>query len=467
MSPPRSRLTWIYMAAVIIPAAVAAAVLAAVGAAEASASDAQAAAHAGDLGRVLATIVIVVAAAHAGGALAVRLHQPCVIGQAAVGLMLGPSLLGVLAPGAADFLRHPASVRAVDLLAQLGVILFVFVVSQQMAGHSAAGSVSQAVAIGHAMIAVPFVCGVLTAVLLLEPYRPPAVGGLPYALFLGAALSATALPVLAHILAERRMLTSKVGTLATGSAAVGDATLWCLLAVTMCLVERGSLAQTMTRLAGAAVFAAAVWWLARPLMAYAAGRYAGGGILGPAALLAGLLLSAAATEHLGLHAIFGAFLFGLAVPRGAIAVQQVTTMASGLTEWLLLPLFFTAVGLRTDLGLLSGNAAISLCAAVLAVAALSKLISGTAVSRAVGLSWRESAAIGVAMNCRGMTELLVLNTGLAAGVIGSDVFAVFVVMTLVTTAATGPLLTLLGYRRPTRPSAAAQPPVPVTAAVPS
>lgn len=303
--------------------------------------------------------------------------------------------------------------------------------------------------------------------LLLEPYRPPAVAGLPDALFLGAALSATALPVLAHILAERRVLTSKVGTLATGSAAVGDATLWCLLAVTMCLVERGSVAQTMTRLAGAAVFAAAVWWLAWPLMAYAASRYAAGGILGPAALLAGLLLSAATTEHLGLHAIFGAFLFGLAVPRGAIAVQQVTTMASGLTEWLLLPLFFTAVGLRTDLGLLSGNAAISLCATVLAVAALSKLISATAVSRAVGLSWRVSAAIGVAMNCRGMTELLVLNTGLAAGVIGSDVFAVFVVMTLVTTAATGPLLTLLGYRRPTRPSTAAQPPVPVTAAAPS
>lgn len=268
-------------------------------------------------------------------------------------------------------------------------------------------------------------------------------------------MSATALPVLAHILAERHLLTSKVGALGATAAVIGDATIWCLLAITMCLVQRGSVAATIVRLGAALLFAAIMWWLVRPLLHRTLTARHDSGYAMPALLIAGLLLSALTTEHLGLHSIFGAFLVGLIVPPTSVVVHRVGVMAEGLTEWLLLPLFFAAVGARTQLDLITDPRAMVLCLAVLVIAVVSKVVSAGGAGRAVGLGWRDSAALGVMMNCRGLTELLILNIGLTAGIIDARVFALFVVMALVTTAATGPLLDTLGMRRP--PIAPAEP----------
>ena len=418
-----------------------------------------------DVGRVLVTIVIVVVAAHSGGVLAHLARQPRVVGQAVVGLLLGPSLLGNLAPNLYRWLHAGGSSQAIDLLSQLGVILFVFLIGRELAGGTQRATSGQALVIGHAMIALPFLCGVLVAALLVDGYRPASVGTLPYALFLGLAMSATALPVLAHILAERRMLTSRIGTLATTCAAVGDATLWCLLAITVCLVHHGSLTNTLLRAAAALAFTALMWWAVRPALRRLSrpGSHAGPG--GPVLLLAGLLLCAQVTETLGLHAIFGAFLLSLVVPRTSITAQRVTVMAEGLTEWLLLPLFFTAIGSRTHLDLIGGPTTIGLCLAVLAIAMLSKLVAAGSAARAVGLPWRDSAALGVLMNCRGLTELLILNVGLTAGIIDARVFACFVVMAVATTALTGPLLTALRVRAPgTDPDGATPDRTPVSTA---
>ncbi len=445
------RLTLVYVAGAAVPAVLALLALitmAGLGTPTSGASVPKPGADGFDVGRVLVTIVVVVVAAHGGGVLARLAHQPRVVGQAVVGLLLGPSVLGYLAPKLYQWLHGGGSSQAIDLLAHLGVILFVFLIARETAGTTQRSTSGQALVIGHAMISLPFLCGVLVAALLVGRYRPAGVGPLPYALFLGLAMSATALPVLAHILAERRMLTSRIGTLATSCAAVGDATLWCLLAVTVCLVHRGSLTTTLARAAAALAFAALLWWAVRPALRRLARPAEHTGPGRPVLLLAGLLLCAQVTESLGLHAIFGAFLLGLVVPRTSLTAQRVTVMAEGLTEWLLLPLFFTAIGSRTHLDVIGGPATIGLCLAVLAIAMLSKLVAAGGAARAVGLSWRDGAVLGVLMNCRGLTELLILNVGLTTGIIEGRVFACFVVMAVATTALTGPLLDALRLRAP-------------------
>jgi Kef-type K+ transport system membrane component KefB len=398
-----------------------------------------------DINHILLVVAVVIVAAHAAGALAARIGQPRVVGQAAAGLLLGPSMLGSLFPG---WLSRDGAGPVVEVLAQLGIVLFVFMIGRELAasGQSDGG---RSMLIGQVMIAVPVLGGIVVAVLLLEP--PAGVDPVAFTLFIGLAMGATALPVLAHLLAERRQLTSPVGGLAVRSAVVGDATVWALLAVVMTLLRGGSLATMAVRLAGALLFSAAVWWVVRPLLRRLLppdrdSRYAG-----PALILAGVLAAAVTTEVLGLHAIFGAFLAGLAVPARSLTVERVTVTASGAAEWLLLPLFFTVVGMRTDLRLLTDPAVIPLCLVILVVAVAGKLAAGFVAGRITGLARRDAVILGVLLNCRGLTELVLLNAGRQAGVIDDRTFTVFVVMALVTTAITGPLLTRLGMGRPPAP----------------
>jgi Kef-type K+ transport system membrane component KefB len=416
-------------------------------------------------GHALATIAVFVVVAHLGGALAARLRQPRVVGQATAGLLLGPSLLGWALPPLSRWLHAGGSDQAVDLLAQLGVILFVSLTARELSG-SGHRTGPAALVVGYTMVAVPLAAGVLTA-LALDAARPAGIGAVPYALFLGVAMSATALPVLAHILAERRRLTSPIGVLGSSAAAVGDAGIWCLLAVTLCLAGSGSLAGTLVRLGAAVAFLSALWWVVRPLLRRLLPAERDSRYTGPALLLAGVLGSALVTDRLGLHAIFGAFVAGLILPPGSVLVARVTVVIEQATQWLLLPLFFTAIGSRTRLSLVGDPRILAGGALVLAVAVISKVVAAGGAGRAVGLGWRDSAVLGVLMNCRGMTELLVLNTGRTAGIIGADVFTVFVLMAIVTTALTGPLLDLLGWRGLAGPHAGpAVRPVPAPAARP-
>lgn len=401
----------------------------------------------------LAVIAVLVITAQLGGVAAHRLGQPHVVGQATAGLLAGPSLLGHVAPTAAGWLHAGGADQAVDLLAQLGVVLFVFMIGRELAdgGHRVGPA---AFVLGHTMVAVPLLAGVVTAVLLLPGMRPAHIAVVPYALFIGLAMSATALPVLAHILAERGQLTSPIGALGAASAAVGDAGIWCALAVTLCLADGGSLPATVLRLAGAAGFAAAVWWGLRPLLRHLLPRQRDSRHTGPALLLALVLGSAAATDYLGLHAIFGAFLLGLAVPRTSVLVQRVTVSVDGVTQWLLLPLFFTAIGSRTRLDVITHPHTLMICGTIVGIAVASKLLAAGGTGRALGLSWCDSTALGVMMNCRGLTELVLLTVGLHAGILDDRVYTVFVIMALVTTAVTGPLLSRLGMPRPATTSPA-------------
>lgn len=415
-----------------------------------------------DVPHILAVLAVLVAAAHLGGGVAARLRQPRVIGQATVGLLLGPSVLGQVAPEAAGWLRSDGAASAVEVLAQLGVLLFVFRIGHDLTGSRTGVGRGAALLTGHTTVAVPMLGGIAVALTVLT--APPGVTTLYHALFVGLAMSATALPVLAHILAERGLLTSRLGTLGTTAAAVADATIWALLAVILCLVRGGSLAATGLRLAAAAGFVAAMWWLLRPLARRMLAADHAASPLRPALLLAAVLGCAAATEQLGLHAIIGAFLAGLALPREAPAVRQVVAVAGSAAEWLLLPLFFVAVGAHTRLDLLITGPVVALTSLVLVVAIGGKLLSGVAAGRVIGLGWRDASTLGVLLNCRGVTELVLLNIGRTAGIIDETTFTVFVTMAILTTATTGPLLDLLHIRHiprgdvPVPPGTGAQPP---------
>ncbi len=410
-----------------------------------------------DVPHILAVLAVLVAAAHLGGSIAARLRQPRVIGQATVGLLLGSSALGQMAlAAAAGWLRSGGAAAAVEVLAQLGVLLFVFRIGHDLAGSTTDATRGAALLAGHSTVVVPLLGGAAVAVTVLA--APPGVGTLPHALFVGLAMSATALPVLAHILAERRLLTSPLGALATTAAAVADATIWALLAVTLCLARAGSLAATGLRLAAAAGFVAAVWWLLRPLSRRMLTADHAASPVRPALLLCAVLGCAVATEQLGLHAIIGAFLAGLALPRKAVAVRRVVAVAGGAAEWLL-PLFFVAIAAHTRLDLLTTGPVVALAGLVLVAAVAGKLLAGVAAGRVIGLAWRDATILGVLLNCRGVTELVLLNIGRTAGIIDDTTFTVFVVMAVITTAATGPLLDLLGARHTPRRDAPATAPV--------
>jgi Kef-type K+ transport system membrane component KefB len=445
----RARVAGLYAAGVAVPAALTVVVLALLpsGGAHHAPAAPTAPTSGWQVDHVLLVVAAFIALGHLGGAAAARLGQPRVIGQTIAGLLLGPSLLGSLAPQLQQWLRGDGAGQAVDLLSQLGVVLFVFVIARDLAvtEHRAGPA---ALVVGHTMVAVPLAAGTATALLLL-PERPATVGPVPYVLFLGVAMSATALPVLGHILAERRRLSSPVGVLATTAAAAGDVTLWCLLAVALSLAGATSMTATLWKFGLAVGFLLLLWFGLRPLLRLLLPPGRDSIYTGPAILLSGLLAAAVVTDRLSLHAIFGAFIFGLVLPSGSVLVKRVTVAVEQASQWLLLPLFFTAVGARTRLDRIGDARTLAIGGLVLVVAITAKVLSGGVAGRVIGLGRRDSAVLGVLMNCRGMTELVVLNAGLTAGIIDTTTFTVFVVMAIVTTAATGPLLDRLRWSGPT------------------
>lgn len=395
------------------------------------------------LAAVLFAVTVVAAAAHLLGAVARRLGQPAVIGEMLAGIMLGPSLLGALLPRAADALFSPAVMPVLDGMAQVGVIFFMFLVGLELPTRLLRGAGSAALTIGHAAMAVPLLLGVLLALPLRQAFQPTGVSTETFILFVGVSVSVTAFPVLARILTDRGLHRTRTGGLGLGAAAVADVTCWCLLAVVLAASGRDTPLAVTGTVAATAVFVAASL-RARPLLARTlrAVERRGRSEVAMVLLVCLLLLSALATHLIGVHAIFGAFLLGVIAPRGSAVVEEFVRRTSGFTLWVLLPLFFAAVGLRTHIQSALDAAAVLPLLLILAVAIVGK-IGGTALqARVQGCGWPDALSLGAMMNCRGLTELIVLDIGRSLGVIDESLFALLVVMTLVTTAMTAPLLDL-------------------------
>jgi Kef-type K+ transport system membrane component KefB len=372
-----------------------------------------------------------------------------VVGEVVGGILLGPSVLGRLAPQAAAFVFPPDVLPLLAVLSQVGVILFMFLVGLQLdAGHLREKG-HAVVAISHASIVLPFVLGTTLALVLYPRLSTSDVPFTNFALFLGVAMSITAFPVLARILRDRGMDTTRIGTIAISCAAVDDVTAWCLLALVIA-VARNQAGSALLTAALVLAYVAFMLAAARPALRRLARRVDGSGEAprgAVAAVLIGLVASALATDAIGIHALFGAFFLGALVPRGSRLGRELAARIEDLVVVLLLPGFFAVTGLRTQLGLVHGLDQWLLCLAILAVACLGKMGGALVAARVSGLPWRDAAALGVLMNTRGLMELIVLNVGLDLKLISGTLFAMMIFMAVVTTVATGPLLTALGVGR--------------------
>jgi Kef-type K+ transport system membrane component KefB len=366
--------------------------------------------------------------------------QPAVIGEIAAGILLGPSLLGRISPAIMNGLFPAGGLGSLYALSQLGLVLFMFLVGLDVRPGSLRGSAKSVVIASQASIVAPFLLGGILA-WGLYPRLGSGAPRLPFVLFLGAAMGITAFPVLARILADRKLMHTRAGVFAISCAAVDDITAWCLLAV-ITLIARPEATQNPLpwRFAGLIGYILAMVFLVRPALRRLLPADAAPGLGGFAATMILLLLSVWATEALAVHALFGAFLAGIVMPKGGKLEEELRDRLESVTLVLLLPLFFAYTGLRTSIGLLNSVELWLLCGLIVVVAVGSKLLVSAVIVRASGMPWRESLAVGVLVNTKGLVELVILNVGLDLHILSPTLFSMMVIMALATTLMTTPLI---------------------------
>lgn len=402
-------------------------------------------------GRFLLVVAVVIGLTYLAGRIAERIGQPPVVGELATGLLLGPMALGILAPRLTDWLFTPAVVAATGMTAQLGLVAFMFLMGTELHLASLRGQGRVAASVSLASMAVPFLAGLALAVPFFASRAGKDIGFTAFALFLALAISITALPVLARILSDRGMVATRTGTLALVCAATGDVAAWGALALVLSFAGASSFTAVGVTVALSTVFVVFMLLVVRPALHLAVQRASVSRSPKTSLLpllLAGALVAAVITQLIGVHAVFGAFLFGVVTPRHPL-VEDICRQVRLFTMAVLLPLFFAQTGLKTSLAG-AGSAAMvwMLLLAVLAVAVVAKLVGAITAARLAGESWRDSAALGVLMNCRGLTEIVVADIGLQLGVIDRTMFTVLVLMAAITTALTAPLLALIARRHP-------------------
>lgn len=398
---------------------------------------------------VLLALTVVIITARVMGLLFARIGQPSVIGEVIGGLMLGPSLLGRVAPSLAAAILPGDAAPFLNVIAQLGVILYMFLVGLELDLGVIRSRARTTIAISNAGIIVPFALGWLLGWGLYDRFAPPGVAFVPFALFIAVSMSITAFPVLARILRDRGLHRTPLGIVALTCAAVDDATAWCLLAFVVG-VTQASLSGAIVTLAATAAYVAAMLTVGRRLVSVAVPRLEAsipGTDQGLAVVVAAALLSALATEYIGVHAIFGAFVCGAIIPHDSAIARHARDKIEAIVLVAFLPAFFAFTGLRTEVGLLQTVQDWWTCGVIIGVAVAGKYGGVTLAARSRGLSWRDSAVLGALMNTRGLVELIVLNIGLDLGVLTPRLFTMLVLMALVTTIMTSPLLSLLLQQR--------------------
>ena len=408
---------------------------------------------------LLLQLVIILGVARLLGLVLRYFGQPAVIGEMAAGIVLGPIVFGAVAPELHAQIFAPASRGALEGLSQLGLVLFMFIVGAEL--RLPTGARSQLVAaswIGTLSVLLPMGLGLAIAFPLYPIVSIPGVSFWPFALFMAAAMSITAFPVMARILKDRGMTQTTIGRLALTSAAVADVLAWILLALVIVLASSAHDWNALVRqIVGVLILVAVIFGLFRPLIAWLLSKYASDGRpAGPllAALLIGTLACAYTTDYLGVHAVFGAFLFGTCVPRDDRLLHSLIERIEHVAVLVLMPVFFALAGLNTTRDAFVG-AGLGGLGLILAVAIVGKIAGGVIGARVCRYSWRESMAVGSLMNARGLMELIVMKVGLDIGVIGPQVFTMLLVMALVTTVMTTPLV--MFFSRNTRPVEERQP----------
>ena len=380
-----------------------------------------------------------------------RCGQPAVIGEMVAGILLGPSLFGLLAPNAFQFIFAASSLDALGLLSQIGVCLFLFAVGMELDVSEVRHKAQTAVVVSHSSIVIPYFLGVTLALFLYSHLAQPGASFLAFALFMGICMSITAFPVLVRILQDHHIFKTPLGSTATACAAVGDVTAWIMLAFVVAIARATSVGGAAFNLGLVLVFIALMLFIIKPKLPSWIGQQAlersnpGKTVLG--LVLGVVLISALTTELIGIHALFGAFLAGIVMPTAGGFRDKLVVRVENLSSVLLLPVFFAFTGLRTQIGLLNGAQDWLICLVIIAVATAGKLGGSALAARLTGIEWRESLQLGALMNTRGLMELIALSIGYDMGILSQRIFTMLVIMALVTTIMTGPLVTFFGKTR--------------------
>lgn len=403
------------------------------------------------LWQLFLAVAVIAVLARTCGVLARRVGQPAVLGEIVAGLILGPTVLSTLVPGVIHAFLPAAVLPNLSLLGQAGLVVFMFSVGLEVDRDMLRLHGKVIGAASQAMMVVPFALGVVVAIPLYATFAGHTAGIVPYALFVGTALSVTAFPVLARIVQESGLRDTRLGSMAMLCAAVCDVLAWCALAVVLAMTEAQGPWAVIRALALTAALCA-VLVVARPLLVALTGRYADAPVPGAVRLMliVGLIFGlAAVTDKIGIHAIFGGFLAGLVLPRDTLLLRPVTRQLGALNRALLLPVFFVSIGLQVNMWHAIARPAVLIGGAVLLLVAIVGKLGGTAVvASAGGMPCRSALGLGALMNARGVTDIVVISTGLSAGVINGNGFTVLVMMALITTAMAGPALRWLGLWQP-------------------
>ena len=396
-------------------------------------------------------LIIIIVTAQLFVMLVKKIGQPAVIGEIIAGIVLGPSLVGAVLPGFSAFIFREDSLGNLQMLSQVGLVLFMFVVGMELNLEALKKKAKAAVVISHASILVPYLFGVVLAFFLYKYYAPGNIPFYAFALFMGIAMSITAFPVLARIIKERNMVQTRLGTIALTCAAADDITAWCLLAFVIAIVKAGSLSASLYTIIFTVAFIAAMLYLVKPVLKRVIEKKNSSGKISRASIalvFIVLLSSAFISELIGIHALFGAFLAGVIMPYSYNFREEVTARTEDVATVLLLPLFFVFTGLRTQVGLLNDLSSWMICLLIAAIAVAGKFGGSAIAAKITGESTYNSLAIGTLMNTRGLVELVVLNIGYDLGILTPELFTMFVIMALVTTFMTNPMLSLLNRKFP-------------------
>ena len=400
---------------------------------------------------LLLQIIVIIAFARLVGFLFKKIGQPAVIGEIVAGIILGPSIIGAFFPEINHFLFPAASLSTLSFLSQIGLILFMFIIGMELDLKAISKQAYGAVIISHASIIIPYTLGMGLAYFIYQDYAPAGVSFLSFALFMGIAMSITAFPVLARILQEKGLTRTKLGAMVLTCAAADDLTAWCILAAVIALVKSGSSISVLYTIGLAVVYVLIMLKLVRPFLERLSNVYDNKEkkrtpII--ALLFILLIVSSYITSIIGIHALFGAFMAGVIMPSSFSFRKIVIDKIEDVSIILLLPLFFVITGLRTQIGLINEGHLWVTLGWILLVAVAGKFGGSTLAARMVGQSWKDSLSIGVLMNTRGLMQLIVLNIGYDLGILSPEIFAMMVLMALVTTFMTGPALDLINWLMP-------------------
>jgi Kef-type K+ transport system membrane component KefB len=413
------------------------------------------------LTRLFVQLILIVLAARVCGGLMRKAGQPAVIGEMIAGILLGPSLAGWLWPGFFHMVFPPESLGTLRMLSQIGVCLFMFVIGMELDVSQLKQQARTAVFVSQVSILFPYLLGVTASLWLFPSLAAPGTTFLAFALFIGISMSITAFPVLARILEERGLTKTALGSTALACAATDDVTAWTVLAFVVAIVKAGGLASAILSIVLVLLFVAVMLFWIKPRMPRWLAYLAPAPVSAPlpaaqkqghdttvmAAVIIFLFACAFVTDMIGIHALFGSFLAGVAMPSHGELRNSLRIRLEHFSSVFLLPLFFAFTGLRTQIGLLQEPAGWLICLALIAVATVGKLGGSMLAARMTGINWVDSFALGALMNTRGLVELIALNIGYDLGILSPPIFTMLVLMALVTTGMTGPLLSLSDHLR--------------------